>query len=462
MALPINYDSGNIFPPGFINATTSYFYQNPQVSGNPLLTNEVYVSPQGTDAPGNNGTVTNPFLTLFAALDYIGVVQAGGSPIPTNVYLAPGTYTADNLAVTDNVNLIGAVPSNGDSSVAAVDVLPTVIEGTLVLTASGSSTAAMSLSNLTIVGLVTINPVFYTTNVTINNCSISPLLDGSAITVTGTAFPANLVINNSRLSSSDIGAAPVIDVSNTQACVTTLTECQVSSSAESEPVIRVTSSLILNECIITNLAIGDGLLPLIEASAENANLDLNMSYCSASYADVSTVDAGGNKLVVKYISSALGNINSSLLNNNFAVFLGAAQTVILANTGVAGSVNLSQGANVCTLDGNSVNPANVVESTTVSFLNNKPFNGIVKTGQMDNTGFALDVPTSQYFRALTVPGVTTGATLVATTSGTDPVLSASAWITTVVPTTNTLTFWVAADPAGALGAWEAHYVITNF
>ena len=87
---------------------------------------------------------------------------------------------------------------------------------------------------------------------------------------------------------------------------------------------------------------------------------------------------------------------------------------------------------------------------------------IVASGQVNNTGFTLDVPTGQYYRAVTVIGITTNATILATVNGTNPTLCASAWITTVIPTADTLTFWLAADPSGTIGDWEAHYCVTTY
>ena len=375
-------DPGLIFPPGFINATTSTFYVNPQVSGQPLITNEVYVSTQGTDAPGHNGTVTNPFRTLFAALNYIGVVQAGGSPVPTNVYVGPGTYTETNLGITDNVNVIGGVSSKSDSSLGAVDTPPTVIIGTLVFTASGSSTAAMSLSNLTVVGEVVVEPVFYTTNVTFNNCDLAPALEGPAISVIGTAFPANIVLQGCRLSTSNVGGAPVVNVTNSAGSVVTMAECQVSSNSGTSAAIFSASSLILNECSITNVFSGADLPPLISV-VPSAIVDVNLSYCSASYLDVSTVDAGGRKLVIEYDTSA-GDVRSLLTNNNFAVYLGTVSKDILVNVGSGGSVSLTQGANICTLDGNATNASGIVEVGGVTFLDNVPSGGA--PGAQGDTG----------------------------------------------------------------------------
>jgi hypothetical protein len=50
-----------------------------------------------------------------------------------------------------------------------------------------------------------------------------------------------------------------------------------------------------------------------------------------------------------------------------------------------------------------------------------------------------------------------------TTSGDDPDLCATAWITTTIPTTDTLTVWVAADPnTGSAGDWAATYCVNSF
>ena len=82
-------DTGLIFPPGEINGTTSYFYPHPSVSGIPQITNELYVSSQGSDAPGQNGTVTLPFATLTIALNYR---YENFTNIPTIINIGPGVY----------------------------------------------------------------------------------------------------------------------------------------------------------------------------------------------------------------------------------------------------------------------------------------------------------------------------------------------------------------------------------
>jgi hypothetical protein len=51
--------------------------------------------------------------------------------------------------------------------------------------------------------------------------------------------------------------------------------------------------------------------------------------------------------------------------------------------------------------------------------------------------------------------------VLATTSGT-PAACATAWITTVMPSTDTITIWVAADPVVSTETWEAHYCVLSF
>ena len=64
------HDSGLFVPPGYINPNVSVYYQKPSVTGLPQITNEIYVSSEGSDEPGNNGTITLPFKTILTALKY--------------------------------------------------------------------------------------------------------------------------------------------------------------------------------------------------------------------------------------------------------------------------------------------------------------------------------------------------------------------------------------------------------
>jgi hypothetical protein len=88
----------------------------------------------------------------------------------------------------------------------------------------------------------------------------------------------------------------------------------------------------------------------------------------------------------------------------------------------------------------------------------------VATGTVDQTDFTEQTTgpaTGQYFKPITVAGMEANGIVVATTSGTPSVCSA-AWITTVIPTVNTLTFWVAANPVAMGETWQAHYIVADY
>jgi len=88
----------------------------------------------------------------------------------------------------------------------------------------------------------------------------------------------------------------------------------------------------------------------------------------------------------------------------------------------------------------------------------------VASGTIDQTGFALQttgLATGQYYKAVTVSGMFANGLVLATTSGT-PAACATAWITTVIPSTDTITIWVAADPVVSTETWEAHYCVLSF
>ena len=376
--MSLSIDPGLLLYPGQVNTTTSLYYVNPQVSGQPLITNEVYVSTQGSDAPGNNGTVTNPFLTIENAMAYIFQLQVSPVPPATNLYLGPGTYTVSNLAVLDNVNVIGGVPSKLDES-QAVAGGSTVINGTIVFTASGADTNAMTMSNVRVIGDVVVNTVFFTTNVTFNNCTISPALDEPALLVSGLAVPAKVVLDNCRLSTPSGSANDLVTITNSQASVVTLRGCSLSTNSVIGAAISTSCSLILEDCTIANVAAGSSLAPLIVV-APPTTIDVNMSYCSASYLDATT-DTGGRKLVIEYNTDA-GNVSSSLTNNNFAVHVGTSPPYIIKNVG-SGSVLLVQGANICTEDGNETDQTGIAQPGGVAFLDNVPVGGV--TGVFQST-----------------------------------------------------------------------------
>ena len=665
-------DPGLIFPSGEINSTTSYFYPQPSVSGKPQITNQLYVSSQGSDAPGQNGTVTLPFASVTFALNYR---YENFTNIPTIINIGPGVYNdpAGVVVITDNTYLVGATPYGSDTS----NSTPIVQFTNPFIAIASAADSQIGFSYLNLSGYVTVDSsvaVGATTNCFINNC-ILPSATLAAIYVRGSTNPVNLTINNCYISNSSITAESLIDCNNSAGSTVTINSSQLLSLSTANPAIYTNGNLQINSCTILNASNSDALPALISVIGGISQTNVNIAFSSLVYADNSTVDTGDEKLVVKFNADTFP-ITSSMTNNTFGVYLGSGSHYIIANVG-AYDVNLTQGANICTYDGNITYPEHIVEAP-VAFLDNMPSGGdpgptgptgpsggpvgstgatgvtgatgptgpgvtgdtgdtgptghignagepgatgptgptgptgetgptgpgvtgdtgptgdastvpgptgpmgdtgptgaapvsitngggvlgldgaanltatgiptitlgdidltdvtigggnlanlsigviggtplismasgnigivgnkvsidaaanlylgtatgygtagqvmtasgvgspppcdwanpsIVASGQVDNTGFALDVPTTQYYKAVTVTGVTTAATILATANGTNPALCASAWITTVIPTADTLTFWLAGDPSGTLGDWEAHYAITAF
>ena len=665
-------DPGLIFPPGEINSTTSYFYPQPSVSGKPQITNQLYVSSQGSDAPGQNGTVTLPFASVSYALNYR---SENFTSIPTVINIGPGVYydPAGTVPITDNTYLVGATPFGSDTS----NSIPIVQFTSPFIAIASTADSQIGFSYLNLSGGMTVltgDAISATTNCFINNC-ILPANTQAAIYVRGTTNPVNLTINNCYISNSSISAESLIDCNNDAGNTVTINSSQLLSLSTANPAIYTNGNLQINSCTILNASNSDTLPALISVIGGISQTNVNIAFSSLVYADNSTVDTGDEKLVVKFNADTFP-ITSSMTNNTFGVYLGSGSHYIIVNVG-AYDVNLTQGANICTYDGNITAPTNIVEAP-VAFLDNMPSGGgagatgptgpsggpigptgdtgatgatgdtgpsgpgvtgdtgdtgptghignagepgdtgptgptgdtgptgpgvtgdtgptgdastvpgptgpmgdtgptgaapvsitngggvlgldgaanltatgmptitlgdtdtasvtigggnlvslslgvtegtpvismasgnveilgdkitvasvsnlflgtvsgygtagqvlastgvgspapcdwanpsIVASGQVDNTGFAQDTGTGQYYKAVTVTGVTTAATVLATANGTNPALCASAWITTVIPTVDTLTFWTAADPSGTLGDWEAHYAITAF
>jgi hypothetical protein len=139
--------------------------------------------------------------------------------------------------------------------------------------------------------------------------------------------------------------------------------------------------------------------------------------------------------------------------------------------GITGSVGMASDNNKVTLQGTYLTVAtNSSVGTTGEYLGSDgagnvvwstPVSGIVESGAIDQTGFTLSVPDTQYYKIISIPSMNPNGLILATTSGT-PVVCAAAWITTVIPGEGNITVWVAANPVMADNTWEAHYGIMSY
>jgi len=120
--------------PGYINQSTSYFYPRPEITGINTTLGQVYVTPEGSDDPANNGVITSPFATINAAIFYITQILVATTPVC--IFVSPGTYSG-GFTLNDNMYLIG--PANSPE--------PVIISGSIFATPA-SSDATIGLQNL--------------------------------------------------------------------------------------------------------------------------------------------------------------------------------------------------------------------------------------------------------------------------------------------------------------------------
>jgi sugar lactone lactonase YvrE len=86
------------------------------------------------------------------------------------------------------------------------------------------------------------------------------------------------------------------------------------------------------------------------------------------------------------------------------------------------------------------------------------------SGTIDKSGFQEQTEgpaTGQFYKQITINGMYANGLVLATANGT-PGVSKTAWITSVVPGSNSLTFWLAANPDIAGETWKAHYMVTSY
>ena len=373
-----------------------------------------------------------------------GVVSvAAGTGI--SVTTASGEATVDNagvLSISDGTH----EPSTGAIALSAGDGL-TIVDtaGTFAITNTGvtqliggdgigvdTATGSVTVSNL---GLLSASAdpgigVSTTTGVlTISNKGVRTLADlsgavvltaGTGISVTPDTGTNTITIANTGISSLTPGTAIGITGS-------TITNNGVQSFFDLSGAITVSA---------TGATI----------SKAGQNIDWTVNFPSPPVDSVK-----GKTGTVGVVSGAGIDVSGGAIN---------ADPITIINMGVRTLADLSGAVLLSAGTGVSVTPDTGTNTITVA----STVLGIVASGTVDQTGFTVETigpATGQYFKAVTVSGMEANGIIVATTSGT-PSICSTAWLTTVIPTTNTLTFWVAANPVAGGETWQAHYVVTSF
>jgi hypothetical protein len=364
-----------LVPTGWVNATTPYFFTQPQVTHILSSPTSVYVATNGSDAADNVGSITSPFLTIQAAIDYI-TNQPPYLAYPQTtvcIFVAPGEYPG-NIQLGDNIYIVGATPAN-NSQVSSKLGPVTIVSGYLTIINNESSDSICRIDNIAFSGSlgVRITPAFYTSSLELSNCTFvtSTALSALAFDQLTLSAAAYVTAKNCTFKSTSPLTNAVISSAVSDLSFLTLEECTIISPSVNGSLINMLGSLTLRDCVLRNIASNQASLgPLIKVvSGANQTPQVDITGCVLEYNDVSTVDASGTKLAVLF-DAPLNPIISRITNNTISIFLGAAQTDIVKNIG-AGQVTLSQSANSCLLDGKTIDTTNLV-LTTAFFLQDSP------------------------------------------------------------------------------------------
>jgi hypothetical protein len=155
------------------------------------------------------------------------------------------------------------------------------------------------------------------------------------------------------------------------------------------------------------------------------------------------------------ITSPDDSLTIAIDSNDIQLTVPAVEIPVTSVGGKTGVVTFAPGTGIdIDYGGENADPI-TINSTVV---------GVVASGTVSQADFIEQTTgpaTGQYYKAITVNGMFENGIVVATTSGT-PSICAAAWITTVIPTTDTLTFWVDADPVAIGETWEAHYIVQSY
>jgi hypothetical protein len=348
-------------PAGYLNADTAFFYPRPEITGENLTLQQVYVSPQGNDDPSNNGVITSPFATISAALFYVTTVSVVfPTPLsePICIFVAPGTYEG-GFAVPDNVYLIG--PSNSP--------LPVNITGNIFITPA-SSDATIGLQNLTLES-VTVAGAFYDANLDMRNCRLETNTIFSALTLAPEDLLVNVTVTATECTfvATSVTNVSLISGNTSELNNVTLDNCQLISAAEEGSLIDMTGSLAVKNSSLLNTAAGTTLGSLILlTSGATLTPVVSIEGSVLKYDDLQT-DVAGNKLAIRFDTGAQP-ITARMTNCTISIQLGAGQTDIVKNIG-GSVVTLSQSANSCLLDGKTVDETNITLAA-VAFLQDSP------------------------------------------------------------------------------------------
>jgi hypothetical protein len=416
-------------PAGYLNSTTAFFYPRPEITGEVLTLNQVYVSPQGSDDVANNGVITSPFATISAALFYVTNVLDQPLTIPVCIFVAPGQYEG-GFTVPDNVYLIG--PSNSPQ--------PVVITGNVFVAPSATS-GTIGLQNITFQG-VTVAGAFFDANLEMRNCTIETNTVFSALTIAPESGAINVRVNATEciFNATDSTNVAVISGNTSELVRLVLDNCQLTTAGVEGSLIDMTGFLTVRNSTLLNTAAGTTLAPLIILqSGATLTPVVSIEGSVLKYNSLAT-DTGGDKLAIRF-NAATQPITASMTNCTISVQLGGGNTNIVENIG-AELVAFTQSANSCLLDGKNIDTLGI-SLIPVAFLDDSPGGG-GGAGVTSLAGLTGAVTLSSPDSSITI-----------TPAGGDIALTAVAPVTSVGGKTGAVTFATGEGIAIDYGAENA-------
>lgn len=281
---------------------------------NETLTNQIYVTNGGNDTTGD-GSLTNPFLTIGAALAYIDTTYPVTPSSATHIaiHIAPGNYT-ENITITRPcTHLFG--PEGKLKSV--------MINGSIVINPSTSYQG------------------IFQTNITLNDLFINGTSGDAAVNLAGTV-QCSLDINSCYIFSdstrgfyvtSTASGGNRIRVYNTDV-TTTSTSVTLDISNTTNCVI---SYMLLSSASTTNAInlSGNITLSLVQASTATTNnvISVTSGTINIAYCAISNTKANGNGITIAAGATVVA------VANTYNVVAGTGKAV----TGSAGSVYVRGG-----------------------------------------------------------------------------------------------------------------------
>ena len=399
-----------------------------------------------------------------------------------SVGAAGSTITISGSGVTTLAGLTGAVTlSSPESTIAiAVDGQDITFESNGLLSATaGDGIEITGTQDLTIANTGVLSVAALTGAVTLSSpeSTIAIAVDGQDIT-----FESNGLLSATAGDGIEITGTQDLTIANTGVLsVAALTGAVTLTSPDESLTIAVDGNDIqltvpAVEFPVTSVggktgavtfAEGDGIT--LDYGATNADpiTITNSGLLSATAGDgisVDTVDGvvtidNTGVVLVNNVAGAVtlvspdDSLTIAVDGNDIQLTVPAVEFPVTSVGGKTGAVTFAGGDGI-TLDYGATNADPITINTSVV--------GVATSGSVDQTGFSGPDPTySQYYKAITVTGMFENGIVVATTSGT-PGVCYSAWITTVIPTTDTLTFWVAGDPVAIGETWQAHYIVQSY